>query len=406
MSVDLATRTEATSPSPSRSRALKFIIIFLILLLVWAAIFWFTIEPHPTAPKPVTPTKTTQSKVPTTPSQPPTHHVNYPTPAPSKNNAAPGLFPEHPNHGGYFQYDLSPGQSAQATVILSNKTKSAGTYLVYPTIGITSDLTGLQYQQPEPGGSANWVNMKPHLVSLKPGGSTPITVPITVPRGVKPGEYVDAIVGQGPPSASNQSTTHKGTTASILVTNRTVIAIVVDVPGPTNTTTIVASKPTLTEQDGVRQVLNFPLKETGNQLGALSIDASIKACGSSTSKFSVNKNLSVFVPFTQITYPVYLNNTVLGAGCYVFSGKVSNRALDGGAPTSTVPFRYTFNVSSASTHVTPSKLLPTSTQTALNSLHAIERDVVGGIGVLIAAALAWIASRDWKRKKNTEPALG
>lgn len=393
----------------AHKRSLKFVIIFLVLLLIWAAIFWFMIEPHPTAPKPVTttPAKTTKPvKSPPTTSPPATPtHVNYPTPPPSKNNAAPGLFPVHPNHGGYFQYVLSPGQTAQATVILSNKTKTASTYLLYPTRGVTSNLTGVQYQQPDSGGSASWINIQPHLIALNANQGDRITVPIKVPSGVKPGDYVDAIVGQGPPSASNHSTTQKGTTASILVTNRTIIAIVISVPGPTNATKIVTSKPTLVAQDGVRQVLNFPMTETGNRLGAPHIQAVIKACGGSKSLHSINESLNVFVPFTSITYPVYLNNTVLPAGCYTFSGSISNKALDGGAPTSVTPFHYTFNVTSAATNVTPSKLLPTSTQTALNSLHAIERDVIGGIGVLVAAALAWIASRDWRRKKKLVSAV-
>jgi len=388
----------------SLNRATKFVIIFLILLLIWAAAFWFLIEPHPTAPKQVTTptvktTKKTKTTVPTTPPSTPTH-ANYPTPPPSANNAAPGLFPVHPNDGGYFDFQLAPGQSATATVIVSNKTKSQSTYLIYPTAGITSNLTGLQYDQPDPGGSANWINMKPHLITLKPNQGDRITVPVTVPKGVKPGDYVDAIVGQGPPSASTDSTTHKGTSASILVTNRTIIAIVVSVPGP-DSVNIKTSKPTLAAEDGVRQVLNFPIKETGDRLAVPHINAKIQACGGGKVYHSMNEGLNVFVPFTSVQYPVYLNSTILPAGCYTFDGTLSMKQL-GGSATTTHHFHYTFNVTSSETHVSPSKLLPTSTQKALNSLHAIERDVVGGIGVLVAALIAWIASRDWTRKKKND----
>ena len=386
-----------TTPQRSSHRVLRFLIVFIVLLLGWGATFFFLIVPHQAAATPVNTkpvkksgkakTQPTPTSVPATPT-----HVNYPTPPPSSNNAAPGLFPLHPNHGGYFEFTLAPGQSATATVIVSNKTKSQSTYLVYPTRGITSNLTGVQYEQPEAGGSTNWINMKPHLITLNPGQGQRVTVPITVPHGVKPGDYVDAIVGQGPPSSSTSNTTHKGTTASILVTNRTIIAVVVSVPGP-NTTQIVTSKPTLVAQDNVRQVLDFPMKEVGDRIVAPHIKASIAACGSSKSLHSMNEGLGVFVPFTSIVYPVYLNSTVLSAGCYTFDGSLRAGAV-------TTPFHYTFNVTQAATKVTPSRLLPSSTQQALNSLHAIERDVIGGIGVLVAAAIAWLASRDWKRKKK------
>lgn len=386
-----------TKPNRSSHRLLRFLIVFIVLLLGWSAAFFFLIVPHqaaaaPTHPKQVnksskTKTKQTPSSVPATPT-----HANYPTPPPSNDNAAPGVFPVHPNQGGYFEYRLAPGQSATATVVISNKTKASATYLVYPTRGITSDLTGVQYEQPEAGGSTNWINMKPHLITLNSGQGQRITVPITVPHGVKPGDYVDAIVGQGPPSANTSNTTHKGTTASILVTNRAIIAVVISVPGP-NTTTIVTSKPTLVAQDNVRQVLNFPMKEIGDRLTAPYINAHVAACGSSSSLHTIKESLGEFVPFTSISYPVYLNSTALSKGCYTFAGSLRTGEV-------TTPFHYTFNVSSAATNVTPSRLLPSSTQQALNSLHAIERDVIGGIGVLIAAVIAWLVSRDWSRKKK------
>lgn len=321
---------------------------------------------------------------------------SYPTPPPSSNNAAPGIYPIKANHDGYFEFSLSPGQSATAEIQISNQSKSTETFLIYGAAGITSNVTGVAYTQPLAGGVASWLSTKPHLVTLTSGQKEVEVVTIHVPKGTKPGDYVGALVGQGPPSSQKVNTTKKQTSGALIVTSRSIVAIVASVPGP-RTTTMVIGKPTLQAQNGIRQVINVPMKEVGNRLTHPSIDLVVSSCASPhRSVFIYKQQLDTFVPFTSIQYPVYLNQTVLPAGCYHVGGTVAsngnNYALHG-----------TIHVTSAQTKVTPSRLSTVSiAQSLFTQVNLFKKLALIMAGVTILLILGFIFLIFKRKHKNAE----
>jgi hypothetical protein len=340
--------------------------------------------------EPVTPT--------TLPVPVPSSAAKLPQLAPNANNAAPGFFSVQPNYHGYYQYSISPGQTTPpASITVSNTTQTPQSYLIYPTYGITSLYTGLQYQQADPGGPANWVDMQPHVITLAPKQAETETFTVTVPNGVPAGDYVLAIVGQGPPNSSKANTTKKTTSASMIVTSRTIVADVIQVQGSVpSSTDMQVGKPTFTTQSNFRQVLNIPMREIGNRLTHPILNLSVNTCVNPAAKpyFLVsNRQLDTFVPFTSIVYPLALNNVVLPANCYVVSGTLSG-----------APFSSKINVTNKQANVNPAALLhPVQNQINQQNklIHLLVMIIGGAIGLGILASLALFIIGRRKRKGGT-----
>jgi len=146
------------------------------------------------------------------------------------------------------------------------------------------------------------------------------------------------------------------TKVAINVTTRSVVAIVVTVPGP-QTYGIQLGQPSVHVETGVRQVLDIPMTSTGDMLMYPYLNTSLRSCSGGPTLLSLHRQLDTFVPRTSIQYPWYLQTPqhlqVLPAGCYLVGVQVLRSA--GGTQLADQTFRVQIKAAQAS-NVHPNKL--------------------------------------------------
>ncbi|MHB8452008.1 MAG: WxL protein peptidoglycan domain-containing protein [Mycobacteriales bacterium] len=239
------------------------------------------------------------------------------SPSAGDSTAAPGLRAVHPGPQGYFELDLGPGATTRIAVVVHNFQPVAETYLLYQTDATTSQVTGVQYGQrrtPAVGVGA-WLTPAVGTLRLGPGAAEQVSVTVTVPQGVGPGDHVGAIAAQSPnlPSGSVGGNGH-GTNVNLITTTRVVIAVVVHVPGPA-ITALQLGRPSLSTQDGVRQFLAIPMVDTGELLFKPLLTGGVTPCRGGPPVVRIDQQLDTFVPKTAISYAYNLARA-LPAGCY------------------------------------------------------------------------------------------
>jgi hypothetical protein len=226
---------------------------------------------------------------------------------------APSLAPVHPGPHGYFEYTLKPGQVATATVALGDQGAPAR-YLLYVASAATSPVGGVAYGQPtsRPHGTAAWI--APSLSSLQVSGRRRLSFQVRVPDGTPSGDYVAAIAAQPPTAAAvaAKSTGHRS--VSFLVTARTVIAVVIHVPGRASAAARFG-QPRIWLQQRTRQVITIPIDDTGAVLMKPYLAGALTTCAGRPALL-LDRQLDTFVPRTTIAYPWYVNGQALPAGCY------------------------------------------------------------------------------------------
>jgi hypothetical protein len=311
-------------------------------------------------------------------------------------NNVPGLLPIGTGPTGYYTYTLAAGQSVQGQIEVKNLDTQPETYPIYPVDATTSPVTGVSYGQDNtpPHGTAAWVHLSVQgSISLAAASSQVVNFTVTVPAGTGPGQWVAGISAQQPQAAYQpvpNANSSKGTQVGINVTTRAVVAIVVTVPGP-QTYGIGLGQPQLITQNGQRQVLNLPIKSTGDMLMKPYLDDVITSCSNTSPILTLQRQLDTFVPRTSIQYPWYLQSPthlqILPAGCY----RVHEQMYQTEGGTQLANQTFTFNVTPTETKVNPTKGLPVKVVSHHSGLPAWVWIIIG-VGVLLlllAALLLW-----------------
>lgn len=252
-----------------------------------------------------------------------THGFAAASPAP-----APALHLPHPFPRGYFEYTATPGAVIADTVMVTNVGKAAGVFLLYASDGATSPATGVVYaphQNPFPDGPGGngeygagaWIRLSASSTRLVAGASTKLPFSLTVPPGTHPGDWVGSV------SAENTVGTRPGGSGvGLNVVDRTTIAVVIHVPGPVDTTSVVVGTPYITTGAG-GQILNIPLEYNGDVLLKPVMHFTITdAGGHLLARF--DGQYDTFMPHTTLLYGYPLGATVLGPGSYGFTGTFGN----------------------------------------------------------------------------------
>jgi hypothetical protein len=100
---------------------------------------------------------------------------------------------------------------------------------------------------------------------------------------------------------------------NFLVTTRTIVALVVRVPGPAKAAASFG-RPKVDLQQR-RQVILVPIRDSGSLLMKPSLSGIVRRCGSGTALLRLHRSLDTFVPRTRIGFPWY-PQPMLPAGCY------------------------------------------------------------------------------------------
>jgi hypothetical protein len=282
----------------------------------------------------------------------------------SAGNSVPGLLPVGTGSTGYYTYTLGAGQSVQGKIDIKNLDNQPLTFPLYPVDATTSPVTGVSYGQDNnpPHGTAAWVHLSTAgSISMPASSAQVVNFTVTVPAGTAAGQWVAGISAQQPKATTESvpnANSSKGTKVGINVTTRSVVAIVVTVPGP-QTYGIKLGKPSLITQNGQRQVLNLPMTSSGDMLMKPYLNDVITSCSNSTPILNLQRQLDTFVPRTSIQYPWYLQSPthlqILPTGCY----KVHEQMYQTKGGNQLANQIFTFNVTPANTHVNPYKGLPT-----------------------------------------------
>ena len=131
-----------------------------------------------------------------------------------------------------------------------------------------------------------------------------------VPAGTHAGDYVGAISAENPvPTAAPPS----GQGVGLNITQRSVIAVVVHVPGQLTPPNFKVGKPTIAVENQRRQVITFPLTYGGDTLIKPHLAFSIVGSDGKT-LLHFDQQLDTFVPHTTIHYPFPIDKTILAAG--------------------------------------------------------------------------------------------
>lgn len=322
----------------------------------------------------------------------------------SSGSSVPGLLPIGTGTTGYYVYTLPAGQSVQGQIDVKNLNTQPETYPIYPVDATTSPVTGVSYGQDNtpPHGTAAWVHLSvPGSITLPAAGSQVVNFTVTVPAGTGPGQWVAGISAQQA-QATQQSVPNanasKGTKVGINVTTRTVVAIVVTVPGP-QTYGIKLGNPHLITQNGQRQVLNLPITSTGDMLMKPYLDDVITNCSNSSQVLTLQRQLSTFVPRTSIQYPWYLQSPthlqILSAGCY----KVHEQMYQTKGGKQLANQTFTFTVTPAATKVNPTKGLPIKVVNAHSGLPLWVWIIIGA-GALILLLVLLLLWRMYRKMRE------
>ena len=231
----------------------------------------------------------------------------------------PGLQAVDPGANGYFEANLSPGDTANFSVVISNLGATTETYRVYPADGTTAPVTGVAYSDAaaRPAFAGSWITIAVPKVTLPPGGSQRVTFRVVVPAGAIPGDHVAAIASDSPSAseAIGKPSSGGASNVSLSVTSRVVIAVVIHIPGQTHVA-LQIGQPSFAIQNGGRQALLIPLNDTGDLLFKPHIIGTLTPCQSSAPAIQIDRQLDTFVPHTAIEYAYQIAFTHLPQGCY------------------------------------------------------------------------------------------
>ncbi|MEA2672455.1 MAG: hypothetical protein QOG45_2675 [Chloroflexota bacterium] len=309
--------------------------------------------------------------------------------AQAASSGAPGLRAVHPNPQGFFEYSLSPGgEHVVDTAVISNQGTTAGDLLVYGADGYTSHVSGIVYgEREEPlrpagaegagNGAGSWITPSVSRLHLAAGSSVTISFTTAVPAGTAPGEYVGSLVAENPTPADVNG-------GGLRVTQRSVVAVMVHVPGPVHSGWTIG-EPTVSVENGSRQVITVPLASTGDLIGKPSLKGTLVTCTGSVVMERLDRKLDTFLPHSQINYPITIDDRVLPAGCY-------RLVLDFGEPGTTVHADRQLTIRAAQA-VVPKFVSPnaTSRPTVVMAPSAgpspLVIGLIGGVGTLLLGNL-------------------
>ena len=243
--------------------------------------------------------------------------------------------PNDPTVQAYFTISLAAGQTTTRQVRVSNPTTTPVSLLVNGVDGITATTSGAVYanrQDPVKKAGA-WI--KPAVASLTvgPNSSTKISFTVAVPKGTVAGDHLGGIAVQ------NAQTTTSGKGFQIKQVLRTVIGVLVKVPGAASFHARVDAVSLQNLAGPNVAAVMVGLLDDGLALGKPTLTARIT--GPNHYDRTLTRTLDTLLPGDPITYPMMWNDN-LASGKYTVTVQVS-----GGGTTATATKSATLTLSSA-----------------------------------------------------------
>ena len=323
------------------------------------------------------------------------------TPAHAANGAgAPAVRPVANFPHGYIEYSLAPSAKASDSIRVGDQGDTAGTFNLVAVDGFTSSLSGVVYgdatnalQDGPTGngeyGAGRWITLTPTKLTVQPGRQTTVAYTVRVPPGTHAGDYVGGISAENPvPTSAPPS----GQGVGLNITQRSVIAVVVHVPGALTPPNFKVGKPSIAVENQRRQVITFPLTYGGDTLIKPHLVFSIVGSDGKV-LLHFDQQLDTFVPHTTIHYPFPIDKTILPPGTYRITGTFGNGG-PGDAPIDTA-----IAVTAAAAKVPPpAQRSGPPPQPAATQAPGWVRPLLFGFGGLLLLGLAAPAVLWWRRR--------
>ncbi len=176
------------------------------------------------------------------------------------------------------------------------------------------------------------------------------------------------------------------------ITQRSVIAVVVHVPGRLTPPSFKVGPPSIAVENQRRQVITFPLTYGGDTLIKPHLAFTILASdGKVLLRF--DQQLDTFVPHTTIHYPFPIDATILPPGTYRVTGRFGN----GGPGDASISTSFTVSASAAKVPP-PNQRSGPPPQAALMQAPGWVRPLLFGIGAVLLMAVALPVALWWRRR--------
>jgi len=231
---------------------------------------------------------------------------------------APGVRAVDPGPHGYFEFTAGPGASFRGGLVVTNTGPAPARYLLSAVPATTSPATGVSYGQPGTGGSgpAGWIALDAAAVDLAPGASTTVGFAVHVPAVLaRRGDYVAGIAVAAPaPPAQPPGPGSGGTGFAISPTVRSVVAVVVHVPGPVAGGFAIGAA-SVSAVQGIEQVVDVPMRSVGDLMTRPQATFALGPCGAAP-VLHATRQLDTFLPRDAIVYQWPLGDDVLREGCW------------------------------------------------------------------------------------------
>lgn len=295
---------------------------------------------------------------------------------------------------GYFVYPLEPGASRSGTIIVSNVGTASGDVRLFAADATTGPTSGTVYRTSSRAtGPGTWVHLSQTRLTLAPGAHASVPFTVEVPVSAPPGQWVAGIAAESPQTSATRATGSKRS-VTIRVRSLTIVAVQVNVPGPTKQGFVIG-RVHAGGSGGYQQVF-VHVANAGNVLSRPQGTVTVAQANGSHRQL-LRYSMDTFLPQTAIDYPLLLRSA-LPAGTYRADIALRARPLDGGSGI-VVRARRSFTISSKQvkqvfTTASPTKRSPppassssgSSSATALAAAAggaAVALLVVGGVVLVL-----------------------
>ena len=301
---------------------------------------------------------------------------------------------------GYIEYSLPASGLASDSIRIGDQGDTAGTFTLVPVDGFTSNLSGVVYGDATGAlhdgptgngeyGAGQWITLAQPKLTLQPGQQTTVAYTVHVPAGTHAGDYVGGISAENPvPTAAAPS----GQGVGLNITQRSVIAVVVHVPGQLTAPNFKVGTPSISVENQRRQIITFPLTYGGDTLIKPHLVFSIVGNDGKV-LLHFDQQLDTFVPHTTIHYPFPIDKTILPPGTYRVTGTFGN----GGPGDASINTSFTVSASAAKVPPPDQRSGP-PVQAAITQAPGWVRPLLFGIGGLLLIALALPVALWWRRR--------
>lgn len=323
------------------------------------------------------------------------------TPVHAANGAgAPAVRPVATFPHGYIEYSMAPSAQTNDSIRIGDQGDTAGTFTMVSVDGFTSNLSGVVYGDATNAlhdgptgngeyGAGRWITLTPSKLTVQPAQQTTVAYTVQVPPGTHAGDYVGGISAENPVPTAAPPT---GQGVGLNITQRSVIAVVVHVPGALTPPSFKVGKPTIAVENQRRQVITFPLTYGGDTLIKPRLAFSIAGTDGKV-LLHFDQQLDTFVPHTTIQFPFPVDKTTLAPGAYRITGTFG----DGG--TASAPINTSIAVTSSAAKVPPpDQRSGPPPPAAVTQSPGWVRPLLFGVGGLLLLALLAPAVLWWRRR--------